>query len=524
MVCHLYLPVAWPVPANLTPYLGTHQNPEVFADMKVLLVYPSFPKTFWSFTYALKFIGKKAAYPPLGLLTVAALLPPRWEQRLVDLNVKSISDTELMWADMVFVGGMTIQRSSAQQLIDRCRELGVTIVGGGPLFSVEPEAFGTVDHLVLDEAEVTLPQFVSDLENGCPRRVYRSKRYCDVRKTPVPSWDLVQLKKYASMSIQFSRGCPFNCDFCNVTALFGHRPRVKAARQIISELDSLYANGWRGSIFFVDDNFIANKRYLKKELLPALIRWRQNKKGCVFFTEATINLADDEELMAMMVEAGFNAVFIGIETPAEEALAECHKHQNKGRNLLEDVKTIQRTGLQVQGGFIVGFDSDSQTIFQRQIDFIQKSGIVTAMVGLLQAPPGTRLFERLKRENRIVGFITGDNVDGSTNIIPRMGLERLTDGYRSIMAHIYAPKHYYRRVKIFLEEFQAPAVKLPLDVHRLLAFFRSSIRLGIFGRERFHYWRLLTWTLFRRPRLLPVAITLAIYGHHFRRICEQYIL
>ena len=492
--------------------------------MKVLLVYPSFPKTFWSFTYALKFIGKKAAYPPLGLLTVAAMLPPHWEQRLVDLNDESLSENDLLWADIVFIGGMTIQRNSAQQVIDRCKALGIKVVAGGPLFSVEPSEFDTVDHLVLDEAEKTLPPFLTDLKAGRPCRIYRSEAYCDVRRTPVPSWDLIQLKKYASMSIQFSRGCPFNCDFCNVTALFGHRPRVKAARQVIAELDSLYANGWRGSIFFVDDNFIANKRYLKEELLPAMIRWRRNKKGCVFFTEATINIADDSELMAQMTEAGFNAVFIGIETPDEKALAECHKHQNEGRDLLENVKAIQRAGLQVQGGFIVGFDSDPQSIFQRQIDFIQQSGIVTAMVGLLQAPPGTQLFERLKRENRVVGFITGDNVDGTTNIIPKMGLERLLAGYQSIMEHIYAPKHYYKRVITFLEEFRTPTVNLPLDFQRIFAFFRSSIRLGVFGKERFQYWRLMVWTLFRRPRLLPVAITLAIYGHHFRKISEQYIL
>ena len=492
--------------------------------MKVLLVYPSFPTTFWSFTYALKFIGKKAAYPPLGLLTVAAMLPSEWELRLVDLNVEALSDQDLQWADMVFVGGMTVQRNSAHQVIGRCRRQGIKVVAGGPLFSVEPEEFDAVDHLVLDEAEITLPRFLADLAAGRPRRIYRSTEFCDIRKTPVPLWNLINLKKYASMSIQFSRGCPFNCDFCNVTALFGHRARLKSAEQIIEELDSFYAQGWRGNIFFVDDNFIGNKHYLKTELLPALIRWRRNKKGCVFYTEATINLADDRELMAMMVAAGFIAVFIGIETPDENALAECHKHQNKGRDLLENVKAIQRAGLQVQGGFIVGFDSDPHSIFQRQIDFIQKSGIVTAMVGILQAPPGTKLFERLKSENRVVGFITGDNVDGTTNIIPKMGLDRLKDGYRSIMAHIYAPKHYYRRVRTFLEEFQPPEVRLPMDVQRLLAFVRSSIHLGLLGRERFQYWRLLAWTLFRRPRLLSVAVTLAIYGHHFRRICEQYII
>jgi radical SAM superfamily enzyme YgiQ (UPF0313 family) len=326
------------------------------------------------------------------------------------------------------------------------------------------------------------------------------------------------------MSIQFSRGCPYNCEFCNVTVLFGNRTRMKTAQQLIAELDSLYATGWRGNIFFVDDNFIGNKRYLKNALLPALIEWRKDKKGCVFYTEASINLADDPQLLDLMVRAGFDAVFIGIESPDENSLAECKKNQNTDRDLLESVRMIQRAGLQVQGGFIVGFDSDTQSIFQRQIDFIQKSGIVTAMVGLLQAPPGTRLYDRLQRENRLRGGISGDNVDGTTNIVPQMGIEKLQDGYRSIMAHIYAPRHYYRRVKTFLKECRVPKVRVPMDIQRFLAFFRTSIRLGVIGKERFQYWRLLLWALIRRPRLLPNAITLAIYGYHFRRISELIVL
>jgi len=313
--------------------------------MKVLFVYPSFPKTFWSFTYALKFIGKKAAYPPLGLLTVAAMLPNHWERRLVDLNVEDLADDDLRWADTVFIGGMAIQRDSAEEVIGRCKAAGIRVVAGGPLFSVEPEAFEGVDHLVLDEAETTLPRFLADFEAGRPQRIYRAEGFCDVQATPVPDWGLIRMRKYASMSIQFSRGCPFNCDFCNVTALFGHLPRVKTVQQIITELDSLYAGGWRGNIFFVDDNFIGNKRYLKESLLPALIAWRRDKKGCVFLTEASINLADDPELMRLMVTAGFDSVFIGIETPFEGSLTECHKHQNRGRDLLANVKIIQRAGL-----------------------------------------------------------------------------------------------------------------------------------------------------------------------------------
>jgi len=491
--------------------------------MNVLLVYPKFPDTFWSFTYALSFIGKKSAFPPLGLLTVAALLPQGWSKRLVDVNVDSLTDSDLLWADMVFVGGMAVQRQSAGQIIARCRAAKVRVVAGGPLFTAEPEQFGEVDHLVLDEAELTLPEFLADLASGRPQRIYRASGFCTLHDTPVPAWDLVKTKRYASLNIQFSRGCPFNCEFCNVTTLFGHRSRIKTPQQVITELDRIYATGWRGSIFFVDDNFIGNKGYLKTKLLPALITWRRDKKGCVFFTEASINLADDPELLELMVQAGFDSVFIGIESPDEVSLTECHKFQNKNRDLLACVKRIHRSGLQVMGGFIVGFDSDLPSIFQRQIDFIQNSGIVIAMVGMLQAPPGTRLFDRLQRESRIIDTFSGDNVDGTTNIVPRMGLDLLIDGYRSIMEQIYSPKNYYRRVRTLLRELKAPEINQPLNLQRFLSFFRSAFRLGFLGKERFHYWRLLLWTLSRRPRLVPTAITLSIYGYHYRKICELHI-
>ncbi len=492
--------------------------------MNILLIYPKFPNTFWSFTFALSFIGKKAAFPPLGLLTVASLLPAEWSKRLVDMNVDYLTDKDLSWADMAFIGGMAVQRKSAKQTIARCKASNLRVVAGGPLFTSEPDEFKEVDHLVLDEAELTLPAFLSDLHEGQPKKVYRASGFCDLCDTPTPSWDLVKTNRYASMNIQFSRGCPFNCEFCNVTALFGHRPRTKTPQQIIAELDRIYVSGWRSSIFFVDDNFIGNKGYLKTHLLPALIEWRKDKKGCVFFTEASINLADDPELLDMMVKAGFDAVFIGIESPDEVSLTECHKTQNKNRDLLESVKIIHRSGLQVMGGFIVGFDSDTPSIFQRQIDFIQKSGIVTAMVGLLQAPPGTRLFDRLQREGRVVNTFSGDNVDGTTNIIPRMGMDRLLDGYQSIMRQIYSPENYYRRVRTLLKELRAPEIRQPINTQRFLSLFRSSFRLGVLGKERFHYWRLMVWTLIYEPRLISVAITLSIYGYHYRKICELHIL
>ena len=492
--------------------------------MKALLIYPEFPDTFWSFKHALKFIHKKAAFPPLGLLTLGAMLPKEWSTRLIDLNVKAVTEKDLAWADAAFISGMSVQRDSAHQIIARCKEGGLKVVAGGPLFTSEYEEFDQVDHFVLNEAELTLPLFLADLERGSAKPVYKTSEFSNISATPAPLWELADMKRYASMNIQFSRGCPFDCDFCNVTVLFGHRPRIKSSGQVIAELDALYGLGWRGQVFFVDDNFIGNKRYLKTQLLPALAEWRNDKKGIRFNTEASVNLADDRQLMEMMVQAGFDTVFIGIETPDEASLAECNKRQNKNRNLIDSVKRIQRAGLQVQGGFIVGFDNDTQSIFQRQIDFIQKSGIVTAMVGLLQAPVGTRLYERLKQEGRLLGHTSGDNVDGTTNIITLMDLDTLNEGYRNIMQHIYSRKHYYRRVKTFLREYKAPKIQISLDFQRFLAFFRSNIRLGIIGRERLQYWGLLWWTLFRRPGLLPLAVTLAIYGYHFRKVSNSHIL
>jgi radical SAM superfamily enzyme YgiQ (UPF0313 family) len=486
-------------------------------------VYPEFPDTFWSFKHALQFIRKRAGAPPLGLLTVAAMLPREWEVRLVDENVDKLTNKDLAWADYVFISGMVVQRDSARKVIDRCQEMGITVVAGGPLFTCEPETFSDVDHLVLNEGEITLPRFLDDLERGTPQHMYTTDEYPDIQQTPAPRWDLLKLNRYATMAIQFSRGCPYNCDFCNVTALLGHRPRTKTAQQLIAELDALYALGWRSPIFIVDDNFIGNKKVLKKEVLPALIEWQKSKVGIPFNTEVSINLADDEELMELMVEAGFNTVFVGIETPDEDSLTECSKFQNRGRDLVESVNRLHRAGLQVQGGFIVGFDNDTPSIFQRQIDFIQNSGIVTAMVGLLQAPYGTKLYQRLKGEGRLLGNSSGDNADGWTNIIPKMPIEVLRQGYKNILSHIYSPKHYYERVKTFLREYKPPKFGVYIDFEYVLAFFRSVYQLGIKGVERVHYWRLVLWTLLRRPRLFPLAITLAIYGYHFRRVCELHV-
>lgn len=492
--------------------------------MNVLLIYPECPDTFWSFKYALRFIRKRAGSPPIGLLTVAAMLPQEWSLRLVDMNVTKLRPKDLQWANCAFISGMAVQREAARQVIHQCKEAGLTVVAGGPLFTLEPEDFPEVDHFVLNEAEVTLPPFLADLAAGRAKRLYTSTELPDLHQTPVPRWHLADLKRYGWMSVQFSRGCPFNCDFCNVTSLFGHKVRTKTPEQIVAELDSLYALGWRRGVFFVDDNLIGNARALKAGLLPALVHWQKEHRGIPFNTETSMNLADDPELMRMMVDAGFDAVFIGVETPDDAGLGECNKKQNLGRDLVADVKRIQRAGLQVQGGFIVGFDSDGPSIFQRQIDFIQKSGIVTAMVGLLQAIPGTRLHDRLQKEGRLVGNSSGDNVDGTTNIRSTMGAEKLREGYRGILAHIYAPRNYYRRIRTFLREYRPPKIKKRIQFQDIMAFFRSLVRLGLVDRGRFHYWWLLIWTQLFRPKLLAVAVTQAIAGHHYRKVFKMHVM
>lgn len=322
--------------------------------MRILLVYPEFPDTFWSFKHALKFIRKRASFPPLGLLTVAALLPTEWEKRLVDMNVQALSLSDIQWADYVFVSAMVAQRESTHAVIERCHAAGVPVVAGGPLFLGEWQDFDQVSHFVLGEAELTLPAFLADLSTGEAMRVYESADFPDIRQTPAPLWELVDLRHYSSMCIQYSRGCPFDCEFCNITAMLGRRPRCKTAEQVIAELDGLYAMGWRGGVFFVDDNLIGNKRDLKEHILPALIAWRQGKEGFGFQTEVSINLVDDPELMDLMVRAGFDRVFVGIETPDEQGLAECNKVQNRGRDLVAAVHTMQAAGLEVRVGSLWG--------------------------------------------------------------------------------------------------------------------------------------------------------------------------
>ncbi|WP_026841584.1 B12-binding domain-containing radical SAM protein [Citrifermentans bremense] len=492
--------------------------------MKILLVYPKYPDTYWSFRHAMPFIDKKAAFPPLGLLTVAAMLPQSWEMRLIDLNVEPLSDADLFWGDYVFVSAMTVQRESARQVLARCRDRQVKTVAGGPLFSACHDEFPEVNHLLLGEAEETLPRFLADLYKEAPQRLYRPEGRPDLSSTPIPKWSLIDMRHYASMNIQYSRGCPFDCEFCDITQLFGHKPRTKNPEQVIAELEALYAAGWRGGVFFVDDNFIGDKHKLKREVLPTILSWMKvHRYPFVFFTEASINLADDPQLIEIMVAAGFQEVFIGIESPEEDSLKETGKFQNNNRDLVASVHYLQRAGLQVQGGFIVGFDSDSPAIFEKQFRFIQESGIVTAMVGILMVLRGTKLHSRLCREGRIISTCSGNNTDTALTYIPKMGQEVLVEGYQRLMRAIYSPEHFYARLTTFLKQYRllGPSPFSMLQRRDIRAFFRSVLFLGILGKERLHYWKIFLWTLVRKPRLLPLTITLTIYGFHFRTVAEE---
>lgn len=490
--------------------------------MNCLLISPTHPDTFWSFRHALKFISRKACFPPLGLLTVAAMLPGEWQRRLVDMNTQNLRDEDILWADIVFLSAMSIQSESADSVIARCQSFGKRIVAGGPHFTSSPGQYDGVDHLVLNEAEITLPRFLEDLEAGCPAHVYTTDTWADLSMTPTPTWDLVPMKQYSSMNLQYSRGCPYNCDFCDITVLYGHKPRTKSRAQVIGELDALLAGGWSGAVFFVDDNFIGNRRKLKDDILPAIAEWMDaHQHPFQFNTEASINLADDPALMALMVKAGFEAVFIGIETPDVESLAACGKGQNLNRDLAASVRTIQQAGLEVQGGFILGFDEDQTGIFDRLVNFIQETAIVTAMVGLLNAPTGTRLHTRLKAEGRLLHDFNGNNTDTMMNFIPKMDIDQLHAGYGRVVSYIYSPKHYYTRVREFLLTYNPKKKSRRFSPINIIALLRSMVFLGIIGRERVQYWRLFFWSLARGSTQFTLAIQFAIYGFHFRKIAED---
>jgi radical SAM superfamily enzyme YgiQ (UPF0313 family) len=488
--------------------------------MNILLVYPKCPNTFWSFKHVLNYISKKAVFPPLGLLTVASLLPREWKKKLVDMNTKELKNEDILWADMVFIGAMLVQSNSSQMIINRCKAFGKTVVAGGPAFTTQYEKFKGVDHFVLNEAEVTLPLFLKDLEKGKLKKVYASKQWPDITKSPIPLWSLINLKDYATMAVQYSRGCPFNCEFCDVIIMNGRIPRIKTPEQIMNEIQSLYNAGWRESIFIVDDNFIGNKVSVKR-MLSLLIKWqKKHKYPFAFYTEASLNLAEDKELMKMMSDANFYKVFLGIESPNIDSLKECKKLQNTTRDLAESVRTIHRNGMQVMGGFIVGFDNDPKNIFETQIKFIQQVGIATAMVGLLNALPKTKLWHRLQKEGRLLKTPSGENTDGSINFIPKMGMEELLKGYGQILSSIYSPKKYYKRVDTFIKDYN-PVFRKRVSLDLIIAFFKSVWKIGILSNTRYLYWKLLIKTSLTKRKALPTAIELAIYRLHFEKVSKK---
>jgi len=488
--------------------------------VKILLIYPQCPDSFWSFKHALKFISKKAAVPPLGLITVSAMLPSTWQKKMVDMNIASLRARDIKWADYVFISAMHIQKESVNNVVADCKKLNKKIVAGGPLFTQEYGNYPQIDHFILNEAEITMPLFLNDLSAGQPQRLYKTSKYADISLTPVPDYHLLARNKYAFMNIQVSRGCPYSCDFCEITSLLGHKVRMKDSNQIIKELETLYNLNWRGSVFIVDDNFIGNKKEVKYNLLPDMKNWMQaHKFPFTFNTETSINIADDDELMSLMVKTGFNSTFIGIETPDEESLHDCNKVQNKNRDLLESVKKIQKAGLQVSGGFIVGFDSDTPGVFQRQIDFIQKSGIVSAMVGLLNAPKNTRLYKRLEAENRLTTEVTGNNTDLSMNFIPKMNRIELLKGYKNIIRNIYTTKPYYKRIRQMLLNYNRLYKRqTKINFSLLRAFFKSVLVIGFLNKGRSEYWKLIIWTLFNRPGSIIEALTYTVYGYHYQTV------
>jgi radical SAM superfamily enzyme YgiQ (UPF0313 family) len=492
--------------------------------MKALLVYPEFPDTYWSFRHALKFEKKRSPFPPLGLLTLASMLPSNWEKRLVDLNVERLTNADIEWADMVFASAMLVQSPSLKKVVARCQAAGKPVAVGGPYVSTTNEE-QTADHIFIGEVETTLPHFLIDLELGIPDRIYKAETKPDLTLTPAPDFSLAKLDAYSAMSVQYSRGCPFQCEFCDIIEIYGRVPRTKTNEQILTELEGLYTAGWRGTVFIVDDNFIGNKRSVKK-MLPDLARWSADRgHPFSFLTEASVNLAEDDELLKMMQDCNFRRVFLGIETPVEASLKEAHKGQNTRGSLLDSVRKIQSRGMEVMAGFIVGFDNDPEDIFQRQIEFIRESAIPLAMVGLLHALPDTGLWRRLEKEGRLLKESSGNNTDCSLNFVPRMDPTKLIEGYKEILRTIYRPDEYYRRALECLARISESAVapEQPLLLGQgFPSFLRLVTRLGIIDHERAEFWRYVRRVYSDHRESFAKAMTLAAMGYHFRKLTEEY--
>lgn len=493
---------------------------------KILFVHPQHEVSYWGFQHSLPLYGKKAMHPPLGLITVAALLPRCWDLRLVDTNIEELDDEDILWADMVFTGGMTSQADSLLELLDRCKRLDRPTVVGGPFGSGHPQRLeNKPDYMVLDEAEITLPLFLEDLERGEPKAIYRSTDKPDVSQSPIPRFDLLDLAAYGVMDIQFSRGCPFNCEFCDIITLYGRVPRTKTPEQTLAEFQALHELGYRGPLFLVDDNFIGNKKAVRK-LMELLIPWMEERnRPFTLITEASVNLAEDDRLLEDMYRAGFKRVFLGIETPSLESLKETQKLQNMRRSMVESVHHIIDHGIQVMAGFIVGFDNDEEDIFDRQIEFIQQAEIPWAMVGVLAAIPNTQLWTRLEKEGRLLGYHTGDQF-GRTNFRTNLDSDVLMRGYLRILETIYQPDAYFERVMSVVARIHASGRDvLPLkDVGYLkvaLITVVSAVIQGVLSSYKGRYWKFL-WTLVTRyPSQYMVGILNSVVGHHFIRYTEE---
>ncbi|HSQ19460.1 MAG TPA: radical SAM protein [Blastocatellia bacterium] len=493
--------------------------------MKVLLVYPEFPDTYWSFRHALSFEGKRSAFPPLGLLTVSAMLPESWERRLVDLNVRALKPADIQWADVVFASAMLVQKESLKQVVQLCNAARKRIIVGGPYVTTTLEELEGADHVVLGEAEETMPRLVRDLESDEALPVYHAPERPQLSLTPIPDFKLANMKRYSAMSVQYSRGCPFNCEFCDIIEIYGRIPRTKSNEQMLAELEVLKASGWRGTVFIVDDNFIGNKKNVKL-LLPHLADWQdRNGRPFTFITEASVNLAEDDKLLDLMRRAGFNRAFLGIETPVEESLKEAQKGQNMRRNLLDSVKKIQSYGIEVMAGFIVGFDNDPEDIFERMTHFIRESAIPLAMVGLLTALPNTQLWRRLSGEGRLLGESGGNNTHSDLNFIPRMDSTRLVEGYKSILRSIYDAREYYDRALECLKRVSQPALKSQRRngiIRDASSLARIMLKLGVRDSERMEFWRFMTQTLAHHRGAFADSMRLAAMGYHFRKLTQTY--
>lgn len=491
---------------------------------KILLAYPKFPISYWGFQHGLKLAGKKASLPPLGLISLAALLPKDWSVRLVDLNIQKLRDKDIRWADVVMVGGMRVQEESIHEVLARARAMGKRSVVGGPAPTTAPSEYADADLIFQGEAEGRIDSLVAALAAPVGQIRLLSPEPNSrpaLEKAPIPRFDLLDYRQYTSMALQYSRGCPFNCEFCDIIEMFGRVPRLKTSDQVMAELEAIYQLGYRGSVFFVDDNFIGNKASVKR-LTPLMSSW-QKRRGHPFelYTEASVNLAADEQLLAGMVEAGFAAVFLGIETPSAEALKETGKNQNVHTDLTEAVLTITRAGIEVFGGFIVGFDSDKPDIFDLQREFISGVPIPLAMVGLLLALPQTALWRRLKREGRLKYRTNGDQFDGRLNFHPVMDETTLLRGYARLLAELYDPEAYYQRCMAYIDLAPKLPGGKPSSLRYVPTLIRTVLRVGLTRPYKRLFWRLIFRSLTHAPHTFAWAVGHAVMGEHLIRYTRE---